>query len=273
MTTTGSEDVQHVSWVEMQYTDIVGRLRSISIPYDSKLLQAKIDGSSVGIDDVSSSDAILVADRSTLAYIPWLNGWSRAICDIFRSNSTRHSADPRFTAQRLEAYASELGMEVLLGVEVEFFVFEKLDVLFSPPTLAGYRFKLVDRGGRGSLSNYHSSSDKLLEYRVELVNTLTKYFNTVISGHHHEVASSQLELSVSAGRPTATGDSVQTVKYVAKAVAKSKGLKAVFMPKPLHGENGSGMHVHASLWSGSKNLFHDPDDVYGLSQLARYFVG
>ncbi|MCX8185048.1 MAG: type I glutamate--ammonia ligase [Sulfolobales archaeon] len=270
---TDSRSVQYVDWVEMQYTDVAGRLRSISIPYSSGVLQAKVDSSSIGIDDVSESDAVLIADESTLTYIPWLSGWSRTICDIYKSSSARHSVDPRFITQRLEAYMRELGMEILLGIEVEFFVFEKLNTLFSPPTSAGYRIKLVDRGGKGTLSNYHSSSDKLLEYRVELVDTLTKYFNISVVSHHHEVASSQLELSIGAGRPTNTGDRVQTVKYVAKALARSRGLKAVFMPKPLHGENGSGMHVHVSLWSNSKNLFYDSSDSYGLSQFARYFIG
>lgn len=270
----GSSGVQHVDWIEMQYTDIVGRFRSTSIPYrGSPELLARIDGSSVGLDKVSDSDAILVADMSTFSLIPWSDGWGRAICDVYKDRNRRHTMDPRYITQKLEEYLKDAGMEVLLGVEVEFFVLAHLDVVFAPPTLAGYRLKLVDRSGKGGSSNYQVASDGMVEFRRELTRVLSVFFGINVCGHHHEAASSQLELDAEIGTPTNTADRVQTVKYVAKALAQSKGLRAVFMPKPLHGESGSGMHVHISLWRDSKNLFHDPNDGFGISQLARYFIG
>lgn len=266
--------VLNITWVEMQYTDIVGRLRSTSVPYEDRgELLAKVDGSSVGIDSVDSSDVVLVADTSTLSLIPWHAGWGRVICDIYRDRGIRHPADPRYVAQRLEEYLREIGMEALVGVEIEFFVFEDIKSYFSPPVSAGFRLKLVDKAGKGPLCNYQAACDRLGAYRLELVNALSNSFGIGISGHHHEAASSQLELNVKAGSPTGVSDSVQTVKYVAKTLAELRGLKAVFMPKPIFGENGSGMHIHLSLWRGSRNAFYDPNDRYGLSQLARYFIG
>lgn len=269
-----AETVLRVEWVEMHYTDIVGRLRSVSVPYGgSGDLRTGIDGSSVGMAAVSSSDAVLVADMSTFSRIPWLERWGRVICDVYRSEGARHPMDPRSVAQRLEEYLGGMGLEVLFGAEVEFFLFRGLSLVLRPPTTAGYRLKLVDRAGRGPFSNYQAASDELSGYRAELAHVLSGSFGVKVHKHHHEVASGQVELSVGMERPTRLSDSVQTVKYVAKALAGLRGLRAVFMPKPLCGENGSGMHVHVSLWRGSRNVFYDPADERGLSQLARYFVG
>ncbi|MEM1623825.1 MAG: type I glutamate--ammonia ligase [Sulfolobales archaeon] len=264
-----------MEWVEMHYTDVVGRLRSTSVPYgDSEIpLTARVDGSSIGTNDISDSDVILVADVSTLSYIPWSSGWGRVICDIYRDVKSRHPVDSRLVTQKLEDYLRGSGVEALVGVEVEFFVFKSLKTAFVPPVSAGYRIELVDRAGARLLSNYHMASDSLRSYRAELASTLSKFFGVKVSGHHHEVASSQLEVDVDAGSPTKIADSVQTVKYVARSLAELRGFKAVFMPKPLCYENGSGMHVHVSLWRDTRNLFYDDSDRNGLSQTARYFIG
>lgn len=268
-----SRSVWGIDWVELQYTDVIGRFRSITVSSrDGESFSARIDGSSVGISDVSDSDAVLVADMSTFSRIPWFNRCGRAICDIYRDGNSRHPVDPRLVTQKLEEYLRGEGMEVLLGVEIEFFVFSDIRIVFSPPLSAGFRLRLVDRAGRGPLGNYQTASDRLSKYRAKLVDTLSS-FNVKVCGHHHEAASSQLELGIGAGNPTAIADSVQTVKYAAKALAESRGLKAVFMPKPMYGENGSGMHIHLSLWRNTKNVFYDPGDTHGLSQLARYFIG
>ncbi len=267
------EIVRQVSWIEMQYTDVTGRLRSVSVSCEGReSVRARIDGSSIGVAQVSDSDLVLVADTSTFSRIPWLDRWGRVLCDIYKDEGLRHPLDPRFIAQRLEEHLKETDLRVLLGVEIEFFVFKALETISRFPESAGYRLRLVDRAG-GPLSNYQAASDELSGYRAELADTLSKFFGVGIRGHHREVASSQLELNLEAGSPTGIADAVQTVKYAAKALAKSRGLRAVFMPKPLYNENGSGMHVHLSLWRGSRNLFYDPEDKHRLSQLARYFVG
>ncbi len=274
---TVGKDVQITTteWVELQYTDIVGRLRGVGVPFNgegSKVV-ARVDGSNVGLADIGDSDLILVADTDTFSRIPWRDGWWRAISNLYTDESTKHPLDPRFCTQRLEEYLRERGLDVFTGVEMEFFLFRDVKVVYSTPTTAGYIIKLVDRSQRGILSNYHLAGDELVEYREILTESLMKFFDIKVVTHHHEVASSQLELSLGASKPTRTSDNIQTTKYVARMVAKKMGLKAVFMPKPLHGENGSGMHIHVSLWRNSRNLFYDPEDPHRLSQLARYFIG
>jgi len=272
-----SEDVQApvAEWVELQYTDIVGRLRGVGIPFSGERsrLSARADGSSVGLADIGDSDVILMADSSTLSRIPWRSGWWRVLSDLYVDGSARHPLDPRLSTQKLEEYLRESNLEAFIGVEIEFFLFRDVKVVFSPPTSAGYTIKLADRSQMGTFSNYHLVGDELVKYRGFLAENLAKFFNIKVTAHHHEVASSQLELSLEASSPTKTSDNVQTTKYVARAMAREMGLKAVFMPKPLYGENGSGMHVHVSLWRSSRNLFYDPEDPHGLSQLARYFIG
>ncbi|MEM1893120.1 MAG: glutamine synthetase beta-grasp domain-containing protein [Sulfolobales archaeon] len=266
---------RQIEWVEMHYTDVVGRLRSTSVPYgdSERPLVARVDGSSIGISDISDSDAVLVADVSTLSHIPWSSGWGRVVCDIYRDVKSRHPVDSRLVTQKLEEHLKGSGVEALVGVELEFFIFKSLKAAFIPPVSAGYRIELVDRAGARLLSNYQVASDSLRSYRAELVDTLSKFFSVKVSGHHHEVASSQLEINIDAGNPTKIADSIQTVKYVAKSLAELRRFKAVFMPKPLCYENGSGMHVHVSLWRGPRNLFYDDSDRNGLSQTARYFIG
>jgi glutamine synthetase len=147
-------------------------------------------------------------------------------------------------------------------------------LLYRVPAATAYRLRFVDRSfGRGSDSNYHAVGGVLDSYLSEVALTLRKYFDVDVRSYHHEVASSQVELSLGAKNPKALSDDIQTVKYVAKSIASARGLRATFMPKPIYGENGSGMHVHVSLWRGSTNVFYDPNDEYGISQLARYFIG
>jgi glutamine synthetase len=262
-------------WVELHYTDLAGRLRATRVATPSAdAIVARVDGSSVGMAPVERSDLLLVADKGTLRPIPWLDGCWRAISDIYVERGVRHPHDPRYVAQRAEEYSDSLGLRPLVGVEVEFFVFKEVRLLYRVPAATAYRLRFVDRSfGRGSDSNYHAVGGVLDSYLSEVVLTLRKYFDVDVRSYHHEVASSQVELSLGAKNPKALSDDIQTVKYVAKSIASARGLRATFMPKPIYGENGSGMHVHVSLWRGSTNVFYDPNDEYGISQLARYFIG
>jgi len=262
-------------WVELHYTDRVGRLRAVRVaPLSADALVARVDGSSIGMAPVEKSDLLLIADGSTLRPIPWLDRCWRAISDIYVAQNVRHPLDPRYTAQRVEEYFGSLGLRPLVGVEVEFFVFKAIKMLYRVPAVVAYKLEFVDRSfGRGLDSNYHVVEGVLGGYLDEVALTLRNYFGVDVRSYHHEVASSQVELSLGAKGPRAISDDIQTVKYVAKYVASARGLKATFMPKPVYGENGSGMHVHVSLWRGSTNLFYDPSDDYGISQVARYFIG
>jgi glutamine synthetase len=123
---------------------------------------------------------------------------------------------------------------------------------------------------------YHiTPTDKFMEMRMRISELLNDYYNIFVECHHHEVgASGQGEINFGASGPEEAGDAVQTIKYVAKNVASSYGKILTFMPKPIFGDNGSGMHIHVSLWKGDRNIFNDPDDEYaGVSQEARYFIG
>lgn len=267
--------LKEVQWVELHYTDLVGRLRAVRVtPSSIDTLIARVDGSSIGMAPIERSDLLLVADRSTLRPMPWLDGCWRAISDIYSAWNVRHVLDPRYVAQRAEEYFNSLGLRPLVGVEVEFFVFKAIKLVYRVPVAVAYKLEFVDRSfGKGLDSNYHVVEGVLGNYLNEVALTLRKYFDVDVRSYHHEVASSQVELSLGAKSPKAIADDVQTVKYVAKSIALARGLKATFMPKPIYGENGSGMHVHVSLWKDSTNLFYDPSDEYGISQVARYFIG
>ncbi len=273
---TVPRSLREILWVELHYTDLVGRLRAVRLtsPPRVDILVAKVDGSNIGMAPVERSDLLLIADRSTLRPIPWLDGYWRAFSDIYDTQSIRHPLDPRYVAQRVEEYFDSLGLRPLVGVEVEFFVFKEIKLLYRVPVAVAYRLELVDRSsGKGLSSNYHAVEGVLSSYLSEVALVLRTYFDVDVRSYHHEVASSQVEISLGTKSPRALSDDIQTVKYVAKSIASARGFKATFMPKPIYGENGSGMHLHISLWRGSNNVFYDSNDEYCISQTARYFIG
>jgi glutamine synthetase len=263
----------NVKWVEVHYTDLMGRLRSISTSFTEDLVVG-IDGSSIGVENVESSDVLVIGDLETLRKLPWSIDWGRVIGDIHKSRQVVHPLDSRSVAKRVEEYTvRELGLTPLVGVELEFFVFRDIVVNYDPPFTHTYVVSPLDRSIRGVSNCYQSLNNVLESYRGELAKTLIESFYINVNSHHHEVASSQLELSLNPSKPLVLADSVQTAKYVARKIAEFKGLKTSFAPKPLPGENGSGMHIHISLWRNSQNLFYDPSDKHGVSQVARYFIG
>lgn len=265
--------VDSIKWVEVHYTDLIGRLRMISTSFSDEIV-VSVDGSSIGVERVESSDVLVFGDRETLVKLPWSSEWGRIIGNIHRDREGVHTLDSRSIAQRVEKYSlEEYGLRPVMGVELEFFLFKNISIECTPPLSLSCAIKPVDRTIKGVLTGYHAVNSDLDSYRYELAETLSRHFNINVKCHHHEVASSQLELVVEHDRPLRIADSVQTIKYVAKKVAEFKGVKASFAPKPLPGENGSGLHVHVSLWRGSENVFYDPSDAHGLSQIARYFIG
>ncbi len=277
-----------IRWIDLQFTDLVGYLRHATI--SSKLLTVesiesglgKLDGSSIkGFTGIEKSDLILKPVLDTFNVIPWENGIGRIICGIY-IDGLRFLKDPRYVAERLDSYLMDQGIRLFISAELEFFIFDRVNVSIdtwaqhfeihsSEAPWNGSAF--VNRYKDGYYSIY--PKDRFHELRIEIGETLVKYFDIGVEVLHHEVAAaSQHEINFRGGAAVVTGDAMQTVKFVVKSLAFRKGLIATFMPKPIYGDNGNGMHVHVSLWRNDTNLFYDPSDSYAnLSQYARYFIG
>ncbi len=217
---------------------------------------------------------------STFAIIPWSKGLARFICTVHSSNGSRFVRDPRWVAERVEEYLAEQGLKAIIGAELEFFIFDSVKVVVEPmkqlyevhsSEVSGTNFFNRVKEGYYVPTPY----DRHLDVRMEICDYLRKYFGVSTTVIHHEVAGAgQAEINYDASTPTTSADAVQTIKFVVKNVAWKHGLVATFMPKPIAGDNGSGMHVHISIWRGDENLFYDPNDEYAeLSQFARYFIG
>jgi len=285
-----------VRFINLQFTDLYGKLRQTSVSswtIDKSVFERglpKLDGSSIqGFVEIYDSDMVLKPDPSTFALIPWLreNGQktARFLCDIYQGyGKGRFSRDPRWIAEKSRNYAKELGYDVLSAAEVEFFVFDKVswNVLASYKE-ASYKVESLETPWNPSADypirfkeGYYPTEpqDTLAMIRGESVVLLEDYFGVKCLVHHHEVASSQCEINMIPGDIVATADSIMTLKYVVRNVAKKHGKVATFMPKPIFADNASGMHVHMSLWKGGENAFYDESDEYAeLSQTGRYFIG
>jgi glutamine synthetase len=294
------ESIKHegIKFLDLQFTDIPGRLQHTTIPTDFIDLETfmegvpKLDGSSIrGFTDIHESDMILTPDPSTFGIVPWSPTelkTARMLSDVsWGFGMGRFSRDPRHIAQTAEKAAREEGYETTYwGPEVEFFVFDsiKWDVL-NPYHSGSYSIESREAAWDSSGKNYPirfkegyypaTPQDTLQDYRSECVSVLTDNFGIACDAHHHEVATAgQCEIDMHYDTLTNMGDSVMTYKYVVKNVATKRGMVATMMPKPIFLDNASGMHVHVSLWSSGKNLFFDESDTYAeLSQVGRYFGG
>jgi len=263
-------------WTEVHYVDIYGRTHALSVRtkrlFDSELY---IDGSSVGLAEISDSDLHLVPDLHTVRKLPWNPRVSRVIAEIW-NDGTPFWAETRRIATKTSTYLKDLGYVERTGVEIEFFL-HKVSYLIEPTKqyVIIHNDEYPPRGHLKPKNSYEypdHDSDKY-EARMESVEYLD-LMGVSVSLHHHEVAPNQYEISTGAGSIKEVGDSVVTVKYVVRYAAKKHGYVANFMPKPISEDNGSGMHTHLSLWSGTTNLFDVGDcGKYDVSQLARYFIG
>ncbi len=288
-----------IKLVDVQFTDVPGRLQHFTVPsravLDGGLSSglSKVDGSSIrGFLDISESDAVAMPDPSTFAVVPWRESAARIIADIYVGGSDRLERDPRYVAQRAEEYLREsLGYSwSFWGPEMEFFIFDNVN-WWSSEWEAGYRIDSSEgswrRDGQGYKIRYKEGyypaepQDTLARVRDEIALTLQEAFNVDVEAHHHEVATGgQCEVDMVYDTLTRMADNVMTLKYVAKNVAAKHGKIATFMPKPLYGDNASGMHVHVSLWGegpspeSAYNAFYDENDPYAeISQVGRYFIG
>lgn len=260
---------ERVRFVNLQFTDITGAVKSVTIPIhqfaDSIQHGTWFDGSSIeGFARIAESDMYLLPDVSTFRVIPWERGdnsTARVICRVFTPNGEPFPGDPREVLMRVLREAEEMGFDYYTGPELEFF-------LLIPGENGQDRPLPHDRGGYFDLSTDLASS-----VRKEMVNALHD-MGIDVEASHHEVAIGQHEIDFRYDRALATADNAVTFKYTLKAVAELHDLHATFMPKPIFGVNGSGMHVHQSLFNRGtdQNAFVNPNDEYGLSDVAKQFI-
>jgi len=260
---------KNVEFLRLQFTDIQGLVKSVSIPASrlGKALDSgtAFDGSSIeGFARIQESDMVLRPDISSFAILPWRakenKNVARLICDVYKPNGQPFEGDPRYVLKSAMKKAEDMGYTMNVGPELEFFLFnmENGRATTKPHDFAGY----FDFG----------PVDLAEDIRREIVLALTEMgFN--IEASHHEVAKGQHEIDFTYGEALKTADNVVTFKYVTRTIAMKNGLAATFMPKPIYGAAGSGMHVNISLFKGEENAFFDPEAKMQLSDLARYFVG
>jgi glutamine synthetase len=260
-----------IRFVQLQFTDILGIVKAVTIPIsrlaDSVEHGTWFDGSSVeGFTRIAESDQYLAPDMATFNEIPWQpgsgpRGTARVICDVYTPRGEPFAGDPRYVLRRQVERARKMGYIVNTGPELEFFLLRRGEdgsIRPLPHDQAGY---------------FDYSTDLAQEVRQDMVDAL-EAFGIRVEAAHHEVAVGQHEIDFEYADALKTADNAVTFKFTLKAVAQQHGLYATFMPKPIHGINGSGMHVHQSLFSiaEGRNAFADPSAPYGLSDLAKSYM-
>jgi len=258
-----------VKFISLQFTDVTGTVKSVDIPAHRIEVALEegvwFDGSSVeGFARIQESDMRLAIDADTYAVLPWSPQEARrarVFCDIYLSDSTPFKGDPRGQLKRILAKIDDRGWTFNVGPEPEFFLFKRNGPKMIHPVPH-------DVGGYFDFS----ANDEAVRVRTELMVALESMGLEVEMGHH-EVALGQHEIDFRFADALRTADNVLTLKYTVQAIAAQDGLVASFMPKPIFGINGSGMHCHQSLFdSKGHNLFFDPQDENYLSQAAYGFI-
>ena len=260
---------EKVKFIRLQFTDIFGTMKNVAITVQQldKALDNQImfDGSSIeGFVRIEESDMYLHPDPDSFVIFPWSseeNKVARLICDVYNADGTPFDGCPRNTLKRVLKEAEDMGYTMYVGPEAEFFLFH-IDKEGKPTTIthdnAGY-FDLapVDLGESA---------------RQEMCLTLEQ-MGFEIEASHHELAPGQHEIDFKYDDALTTADNVMTFKMVVRIVAQRHGLHATFMPKPVYGIAGSGMHLNQSLFSNGQNVFYDPEGEMGLSDIALYYIG
>ncbi|EMA66636.1 glutamine synthetase [Halorubrum aidingense JCM 13560] len=265
-------DEQNVDFLRLQFTDILGVVKNVSVPAHQaeKAFTDGIyfDGSSIeGFVRIQESDMRLVPDPDTFAVLPWRSdgpdgsGAARLICDIVTTEGEPFAGGPRQVLKSVLAEAEEMGYSVSIGPEPEFFLF-KTDDEGNATTIPH------DNGGYFDLAPKDLASD----VRKEIIFTLEQ-MGFEIEASHHEVAEGQHEINFKYDDALTTADNIATFRAVVRAVASQHDLHATFMPKPIAEINGSGMHTHISLFDEDGNAFADADDEFNLSETAYEFMG
>ena len=259
----------NIKFVQLQFTDLFGAVKEVTLPVqhlpESLEKGTWFDGSSIeGFARIHESDMYLKPDESTYAVLPFSNGSgkiARIVCDIFRPGGKPFEGDPRFILKKTLVEAAKMGFIYNTGPELEFFFFRTEN---SRPTLATH-----DSAGYFDLSTIDLASDIRREITVAL-----ESFGINVEMAHHEVADGQHEIDFRYAEALTTADRAITLKFVVKSVAQSHGVHATFMPKPVFGINGSGMHVHQSLFDSEtkKTAFYGHGSKYNLSKTALGFI-
>ena len=257
-----------VQFIRLQFTDVSGTLKNVAITASQleKALDNKcmFDGSSIeGFVRIEESDMYLYPDLDTFETFPWRpqqGKVARLICDVYKADGTPFEGDPRYVLRRVLKEAEDMGYRFNVGPECEFFLFHTDDDGM-PTTISHEKASYFDI----------SPLDLGENARRDMVLTLED-MGFEIEASHHEVAPAQHEIDFKYGPALKAADNIMTFKLVVKSMAKRHGLFASFMPKPLYGVAGSGMHTNMSLTKDGKNVFDDPNGENGLSKEAYYFI-
>jgi glutamine synthetase len=260
---------EDVRFLRLQFTDILGVIKNVEIPRSqfAKALSGDIlfDGSSIeGFVRVEESDMLLKPDLSTFRVVPWSEADARVgrlICDVTMPDGAPFDGDPRTVLRRVLAQAHGMGFTMNAGMEAEFFLFRQ-DASGGPTTATH------DVGGYFDLA----PADLGETARRAIVDALEQ-MGFEVEASHHEVSHGQHEIDFRYADALTTADNLTTFRFVVKTVAQRFGLSASFMPKPVFGQNGSGMHTHQSLFRSGENAFWDPQAEYELSRVALHYIG
>ncbi len=258
---------ENVKYILLQFSDIYGVVKSITIPVNH--LESSLDhgtwfdGSSIeGFARIAESDMYLMPDPETYTIIPWLNSedgnTARLICDVFGPDGNPFEGDPRYILKKVLAEVEEMGYFFKTGPEMEFFLLKKDDGIHTlPHDKAGY---------------FDMTMDQAYEIRREMTSML-QIMGINVEATHHEVGIGQHEIDFRYDHALKTADNATTIRFALKAIAQKYNLLATFMPKPIAGINGSGMHVHQSLFDAEgNNVFFDEKNKYHLSEIAYHFL-
>ncbi|MGA2546399.1 MAG: type I glutamate--ammonia ligase [Rectinemataceae bacterium] len=259
-----------IRYIELQFTDVEGMVKNVVIPAqeldDSLAKGIWFDGSSIeGFARVAESDMYLLPDPSTFAVLPWQQGkdaTARLICDVYTPDGQSFGGDPRAALKRAIAEASGMGLSFITGPEMEFFLLD--------PGVGGNLIPPVPHDDAGY---FDAPSDVVAGLGRQMISTL-EAIGIDVEAMHHEVAGGQHEIDFRDADAFATADNIVTFRVALKAIARLKGFYGTFMPKPIAGMSGSGMHVHQGMrfTANGRDAFHDAGDPHGLSSLAKHFI-
>ncbi len=286
----------HVEMVDFRMIDLPGRQHHITVPaveVDDEMLTNGVafDGSSIqGFRGIEESDMVMGPVFETAYLDPFMNVPTLdIICNVFEPDGTRYERDPRYISEKAEAYLQQTGLATAayFGPELEFFLFD--DVRYDSNSQGAFysidseeamwntgrggqpnlAYKVKNKGGYFPLPPTDSQQDIRTDIVKELMNAGIR-----VERHHHEVATAgQAEINYRYSTLTKTADITMLYKYIVRQVARQNGKIATFMPKPIFGDNGSGMHVHQSLFNGDTPLFYEKGQYGNLSDMAKYYIG
>ena len=253
-----------VSFIQIWFTDVLGILKGFAItPSELEGALAEgmgFDGSSIeGFARIEESDMVAMPDPATFEFLPWRpkeRPVARMFCDILEPDGSPYEGDPRYVFKRVLAKAAEEGYTAYMGPELEYFYFESDE---AP--------KIIDKGGYFDTPPLDTGGT----LRRETIFALQE-MGIQVEYSHHEVAPSQHEIDLRYDEGLKMADKAATLRIAVKEIARQNGVYATFMPKPIFGENGSGMHTHQSLFKGDVNAFYDANDQYHLSDIAKSYI-